>query len=353
MSLSLPLPAPPTGNRFALVTPDDDSAPVIIVTILSVIFTSLVFAVRLLVVKWKRHGYDDGVLGLGHLVALGQWIAIFIALYNGLGKSLEIIGSEEQIVLAKALFVGRILLLPALCFSKFSMLLLMRSLFFWESRKKTLAIELAMILVILWGIGATLAVSIKCSPYYVLGNEVDQCPKHVLRLQLVMITDIAIESLIFCLPPLFLYTFEIAKSKKWLVILAFAFRLPLAAFSTMYLLSTTIFIRSHSSGTALVPTVLWQEILLAYSLMSTTIPCLKSFVEGFTTGGLRYANDDSYEMGWRRKKFHRDAEQVKDVDTRIRNSFRSSRRLSGMRRMNEGASINSQASGQPIIGIAM
>lgn len=351
--MSLPLPAPPTGNRFALVTPDDDSAPIIIVTILAVIFTVLVFAVRLLIVKWKRHGYDDGVLGLGHLVALGQWVVMFVALYNGLGKSLNIIGSGNQIVLAKVLFAGRILLLPALCFSKLSILLLMRSLFFWESRKKTLAIELAMTLVILWGIGATLAISINCSPYSVLGTEVDKCPGHVLRLRLIMITDIIVECMIFCLPPLFLFTFEIAKSKKWLVISAFTFRLPLAAFSTMYLLSTTSYIESQSTGTALVPTIIWQEILLGYSLTSATIPCLKSFVEGFTTGGMRYAKNDSYEMGWMRKKLSRDTEQVKDVDTSVRNPFQNSRRLSGMRIMNEGASMNSQASGQPMIGIAV
>lgn len=123
----------------------------------------------------------------------------------------------------------------------------------------------------------------------------------------------------------------------------------------MYLLSTTTYLESHSTGTALVPTVVWQEILLAYSLMSATIPCLKSFVEGFTTGGMRngYTEDDSYEMSSMRKRFERDLQETEDLDTRVRYSFRSSRRLSGTRRMNEGASMNSQASNQPMVGMAM
>jgi hypothetical protein len=65
--MSLPSPAAPTGNRFALVTPDNNSAPIIIVTILSLAFSFLVFAVRLLVVKWRRLALDDAVLALAHV----------------------------------------------------------------------------------------------------------------------------------------------------------------------------------------------------------------------------------------------------------------------------------------------
>jgi hypothetical protein len=63
----LPLPAAPTGNRFALVTPLNNSAPIIIVTILSLTFSFLIFAVRLLFVKWRRLALDDAVLALAHV----------------------------------------------------------------------------------------------------------------------------------------------------------------------------------------------------------------------------------------------------------------------------------------------
>jgi len=40
-----------------------------------------------------------------------------------------------------------------------------------------------------------------------------------------------------------------------------------------------------------VPYLIFQEVLLAYDLMSATIPCLKAFVEGFTTGGAGFVVD--------------------------------------------------------------
>ncbi|KUJ13767.1 uncharacterized protein LY89DRAFT_720987 [Mollisia scopiformis] len=364
MSSSLPLPAAPTGNRFALVTPDDDSAPVTIVTMLSSIFTILVFAVRLGIVKRKRYGYDDCLLSLGHVVALGQWAAIFIALDNGLGKSTKLVGNREQNSSAKALFAGRILLILSLCFSKLSILLLTRSLFHWEKRRKILIIDATIVLVIIWGLGATLALSIDCSPHTMLGRGLTQCSGHVLRLRIVMIIDIITECIIFGIPILFLYAVKVANGTKLLVIAAFAFRLPLVAFSIMYLLSFTSYIDSKSSGTAIVPTMIWQEILLGYSLMSATIPCLKAFVEGFTTGGGRlgeievvrmpYESEGSYELGQMRKNMHRSLERlenIEDTGTHLQHSRRRSRRSNS--KTIEEASIRSQTSEQPIIGMAI
>jgi hypothetical protein len=67
MSVHLPLPAEPTGNRFVVVTPDDHSAPLLVVAILSLVYSCLLFATRILGVKWKRYGWDDGILALAHV----------------------------------------------------------------------------------------------------------------------------------------------------------------------------------------------------------------------------------------------------------------------------------------------
>ncbi len=119
MSAQLPSPAEPTGNRFVVVTPDDHSASLIIVAILFLIYSCLLFAVRILVVKRKRHGWDDGILGWAYvsspnlhqdhddltstpqLVALGQWTSIFIAIHYGLGKSLSIVSIQDQNLMAQ------------------------------------------------------------------------------------------------------------------------------------------------------------------------------------------------------------------------------------------------------------
>jgi len=93
--MSLPQPAAAGGNRFALVTPDDNSAPLIIVTILALIFSFLTFAARIFAVKWKSYGADDHVLGVAHIVAVGQWVTMFLALHNGLGRSFSTLKEGE------------------------------------------------------------------------------------------------------------------------------------------------------------------------------------------------------------------------------------------------------------------
>jgi hypothetical protein len=57
----------PTGNRFAHLTPEDHSAPLWVVTLLSSIYAILVLAVRLGYVKWRAYGLDDFVLTLAHV----------------------------------------------------------------------------------------------------------------------------------------------------------------------------------------------------------------------------------------------------------------------------------------------
>ena len=59
-----------------------------------------------------------------------------------------------------------------------------------------------------------------------------------------------------------------------------------AIFSSMYLRAYSQFIRSGNRGVAITSTMVWQEILLGYSLISATVPCLKGFVKSFKTGGL-------------------------------------------------------------------
>lgn len=364
----MPLPASPTDNRFAVVSPDDNSAPLIIVAILAAIFAVLVLAVRIFIVKWKRHGDDDVVLGLAHIVAVGHWAAMFVALHSGLGKALNLITEHDQSVMAKAAFAGRMLLIPTLCLSKISVLLVIRHLFHYESRRRLLMIDFSMLVVAAWGFAATIAISAGCSPKYLLGNG--QCSTNVGRLRGVMITEMVTEVVVIALSPLFLCSFDIALKTKLLVVSAFSFRLPLIPLSTLYLLTQTHYLQDPSTSpdtVSAVPSLLYQEILLSYALMSATIPCLKSFVEGFTTGGVGYVTDPnagrvptvttndsegSYEL---RKVVAQAAEEDVglgrvDEEGPRRSSRRISERLSRAWNGPEIARVvNSQASNQPMV----
>lgn len=57
----------------------------------------------------------------------------------------------------------------------------------------------------------------------------------------------------------------------------------------MYLVTSTRFISSNSTGVSIADIAIWQQVLLGYSLMSVTMPMLKKFVSDFTTGGMGFS----------------------------------------------------------------
>lgn len=56
----------PQGNRFAVSTADDRSAWIWIASILSLMYSAVVLATRLLV-KWEFFGLDDAALGIAYV----------------------------------------------------------------------------------------------------------------------------------------------------------------------------------------------------------------------------------------------------------------------------------------------
>lgn len=56
-----------SDNRFAHITPDNHSAPLWVASLLSLIYTVLVLAIRLGYTKWKAHTIDDIVIILAHV----------------------------------------------------------------------------------------------------------------------------------------------------------------------------------------------------------------------------------------------------------------------------------------------
>lgn len=71
---------------------------------------------------------------------------------------------------------------------------------------------------------------------------------------------------------------------KFQVFLAFAFRLPLIALSASRLSLFKPYISSSSPLFEISGSLLLQQVMLTYSLISATIPNLKSFMKSFSTG---------------------------------------------------------------------
>lgn len=211
---------------------------------------------------------------------------MFTALSNGLGKSSST-ASTDQDKMAKMVFASRIFLVFGLCLSKCSVLLTTRQLFTRDKTKVWVTCNIGIGIITACAVASSLAVSVACSPDHIIEQEENfHCGNDVLRLQLATTLDIFTELMIVAVPAVFIQPLRMSFRRKLLVLFAFSFRLPNAIFSSMYLLAYSQFIRSGDRGVAITPTMVWQEILLGYSFISATVPCIKGFVKSFKTGGL-------------------------------------------------------------------
>lgn len=99
--------------------------------------------------------------------------------------------------------------------------------------------------------------------------------------------DVATELIIVALPTWAMSRVKVRTSKKRLVIFVFSFRLLVAGFSIAVLVPYINFLQGSQSELDLVHTIVWQEILLGFSLMSASIPCIRAFLWAFMSMGLQ------------------------------------------------------------------
>lgn len=89
--------------------------------------------------------------------------------------------------------------------------------------------------------------------------------------------------------------------RKITVILAFFFRLPLAAIFIVFLTAQLNYLSTRdtaqSTSLAIVNPLICLEALICYALISATIPCLRGFLGRFRTGDLTHVDDSTGRYG--------------------------------------------------------
>ncbi|KAF2828274.1 hypothetical protein CC86DRAFT_405279 [Ophiobolus disseminans] len=279
--------------RFARFTPDDHSAVLWVSSLLSLIYATLVLTVRLTFVKRRAHALDDILITVAHLVGFAMWASLLVSLRNGLGKSLKVVDDEKAPLLQQAFFASRISLYISLALSKCSILILVRNVF---ERKSNVAQSAngAMAVIAALGLGGILTASVGCSPGNIIPTSGSgHCTKSISWLNAVTALDVITEVFIMILPIIGFYDTLMPLKRRLAVMVAFSTRLPNIPFSIVHLVAYTEYINNDQQAIDIVSTVTWQNVLLAYSLMSATLPTLKSFTQGFMTAGvsLGYTRD--------------------------------------------------------------
>ncbi|KAK5120384.1 hypothetical protein LTR85_006323 [Meristemomyces frigidus] len=106
------------------------------------------------------------------------------------------------------------------------------------------------------------------------------------RWKLVTAIDVCFEIAMVLVPAYVFSTLQMSVQRKITVMAAFAFRVGVAIIFIVYLESYIHFRQHGKDSIGAVNSIILQEVLIAYSLISATIPCLKGFLGRFQTGDL-------------------------------------------------------------------
>ncbi|KIW89557.1 uncharacterized protein Z519_09713 [Cladophialophora bantiana CBS 173.52] len=239
------------GPRFATVTDNDYGGVVWTVSILCGIYFLLTMALRGYI-KRRTWGLDDWLAAAATAMSLAQYIAIWVSASNGLGRSCKHLTESQVSNIGRGVLAGEIFLVISLALAKASVTCLIRRLFSINMRKRSLICD------------SFLAI---CVPRWEAIGILDAA------------TEAAIVGMVFAL----LWGLKMKPGRKAQIVTAFAFRLGIIAFAAVHVWDQKNFTVRPNTGVRLAAPIVFQQIELCYSLLSCTIPNLKSFLLNFDT----------------------------------------------------------------------
>ncbi|KAF2188207.1 hypothetical protein K469DRAFT_703678 [Zopfia rhizophila CBS 207.26] len=271
------------GNHFSEVTENNHAGVIWVITLLGLVYTLLTLITRAFI-KWHMLGPDDFALVAAQVFALAQYGAIFSSMHHGLGRTSEMLTFESRSMTSKTAFISQLLLLLSLCLSKCSIIFLIRRVFTRDLKHFWLICNILLAFVGAWGIASVTLISAGCNASnYVPPHGNETCMGFKVRWDIVIALDVVTEVIMTLLPIYFLRTLQMTIDLKARVVIAFAFRLPVAAFAIVFVYHFIHAQKTQNRGVAISTAIAWQQIELSYSLISATIPCLKSFIKSFDT----------------------------------------------------------------------
>ncbi|KAK2743765.1 hypothetical protein FQN57_004702 [Myotisia sp. PD_48] len=274
---------PPDSTRAYVITDTDKRGAIIITATILMSWMVLTFATR----AYTRtnmngpFGLDDLLAGIGSAFGVLHTAVLVRATIQGLGKSKELLGTAEIYTAEKLFYISDIMFLIAHCFAKLTVLFLLRRLGREPLYRNMCSAAAALIVV--WGAASTIAISVRCnlSKPWVLD---DHCTDLKRKWQAFTAFDISTEALLVALTVFLVWGLQMPWSRKAVVVGAFCSRLPVVVTSAIRIHYINLIKDFQDPTLTFTTAILCTEVLVHYSLMAATIPCLKPFVISFNTG---------------------------------------------------------------------
>lgn len=298
---------------FAEITSTDRAGVVWVASILSLLYSLSTLVARFFV-KYHTLGYDDWLILAATVVAIAQYIAVFVSLNQGLGIS-SLIQSEDAVRdLGPGVLANSILFILAIALTKLSVVFFVKRLLTQELRKAWWFAHIVMGLTAAWTIASVLLVSVGCSPQNAV-YEPQTCTGMVCepdtythnytlltviqtaRWTVVIGTDALLELSYVALSVALVVPLQMSNYIKVTVVAAFAFRLPCVVLSSLHGVAIHRFATANDHGLSIANRLLWQQVVLGYALVSATVPTLKSFIRGYNKALGRDVSTRSRKLG--------------------------------------------------------
>ncbi|KAL3965072.1 hypothetical protein ACCO45_002076 [Purpureocillium lilacinum] len=269
------------------VTPRDHGAYIVITAVVGVTWTVLVYCIRLYIrLNFNGpFGFDDASASFATVVGIVQSAVTLIAVRNGLGKAEDLLSPDELEAAMKLNYAASLLYIVAICGSKCAMFLLMARLT-RQSQNMSLNVSYgATIFTAVWMVVSLFVIGFQCGlpdPWDMILH--DGCRGTFTQWTVVETFSILIEVVVSGMAVALVWDLRMTFKVKVAVVCAFSAQL-LVIVPVIFRL---IFVR-RSLGTSDI-TFAWTEMALAtqivmhFSIMAATFPCLRQFLQAFDSG---------------------------------------------------------------------
>ncbi|KAJ4016224.1 hypothetical protein NW766_004415 [Fusarium irregulare] len=163
----------------------------------------------------------------------------------------------------------------------FEVLALIRRIIACKPGKSEIFCTGLLVFTVLWGIGSCIAFLVDCDVDGLLDiHNPERCPHQKESWIAIAVLDIMSEVLTLALIFQLVGSVNLACNRRWQVVVAFSFRLPLITLTAVHVRALD-FPSTDEPQFDITKALMTQQIMVAWSLISATMPNLKNFMKSF------------------------------------------------------------------------
>ncbi|KAJ6446908.1 C2H2 type zinc finger containing protein [Purpureocillium lavendulum] len=272
-----------TSQNLA-VTPQDHGAFIVVAAIVGVIWTALVYGIRLYIRLNINgpFGFDDAAASFATVIGILQSSVTLVAVRNGLGKSQDLLSADELDTALKFNYAAGLLYIVAICGSKCAMFLLIARLTRQSQHLSLVISHGATCFTAVWALASLFIMAFQCSlpdPWNTARHG--GCSSLFTRWAVVETLSILIEVSISAMAIALVWNLIMAFKVKVAVVCAFSAQLLVIVPIIWRLIFVRRSLDTRDATFDWTEPALTTQVVMHFSIMAATFPCFRQFLQAF------------------------------------------------------------------------